>query len=69
MDYSIPSRPARWQVLKNGIPVGMYPNFDEAEQAYMDFNADEIVLHVYEEPEPRLVEINFKVASPDPEER
>lgn len=69
MDYSIPSRPTRWQVLKNGISVGMYPNFDEAEQAYMDFDADEIVLHVYEEPEPQLVRIDFQIASPDPEER
>ena len=63
------SRPAMWQVLKNGIPVGMYSSADEAEQAYMDFDADEILLHVYEEPEPQLVRVDFQAASPDPEER
>jgi len=32
----------RLQVLKNGIPVGIYATIEEAEEAYMEFNADEI---------------------------
>jgi len=33
----------RWQVIKNGIPVGIYPTIEEAEEVYMQFDADEIV--------------------------
>lgn len=33
----------RWQVIKNGIPIGVYRNIEEAEAAYLDFDADEIV--------------------------
>lgn len=31
-----------WQVLKDGAPIGVYATIEEAENAYVEHDADEI---------------------------
>jgi len=31
-----------WQVLKNGMPIGVFTSPEEAEKCYAEFEADEI---------------------------
>lgn len=32
----------RWQVLKNGVPICVTPDINEAEKEYLEHDADEI---------------------------
>jgi len=32
----------RWQVIKNGIPVGIFNTIEEAEEEYAKYDCDEI---------------------------